>query len=176
MEAEMMTLDEIQVATINPDVAREAHAQAQKRLEDALSTKASHEQKAFALLAAYITAALALFTVFGVLAAGTNHMLAPAFMLTGVVYVAGAILSGVALLPRTYGAIGSDPSAWLRTGIIDGGEAALSSALAYETFFQKKRIDDSIKSNNSKAKLIRVSIVAGAVAPLILVWWVWMGA
>jgi hypothetical protein len=172
----MLTLTEIQSAAINPDVAREAHTQTQKRLEDALATKASHEQKAFALLAAYITVALALFTVFGVFATGSNEAIAPAFFLTGFIYTIGAGLSGIALLPQTYGALGSDPSAWLRHGVIDGNEAALPASLAYEVFFHHERIAASDKANRSKAHLVRAAILCGLGSPVVLSVWIWLSA
>lgn len=170
----MMTLEEIRQATINPEVAREAHAQAQKRLEDALVTKASHEQKAFALLAAYITVALGLFSVFGIAAAidrAVNH----AFLVVGALYVFGAVLCGFALWPLTYGVPGSDPSAWLRRGVIDGGENALSANLAYETFFHSERIQSSAQANRRKARFIRVGIAVGTGAPILLGAWMWFG-
>lgn len=167
----MLTLEEIRTTAINPDVAREAHAQAQKRLDDTLATKAGHEQKAFALLAAYITAAVALFTVFGVLAGGENHGIAPAFLVTGTVYVLGAILSGIALLPRDYGATGSDPSAWLRRGVLDGDAAALAANLAYETYFHKARIDKGQNANLGKARLIGGALITGLCGlPILAVW------
>ena len=170
----MMTLDELQKSTINAGVAREAHSQAEKRLGDALATKASHEQKAFALMAAYITVALALLTTFVFLADGRDPTLAPAFLVVGGLFVLGAALCGLALLPQTYGALGSDPSAWLRQGVIDGGDAALPATLAYEAFFHHKRIQASLKANGVKARLIRAGVVSGLVAPLALCVWIWL--
>lgn len=170
MSDEMMTLDEIELATINPDVAREAMTQTQLRLEDALATKASHEQKAFALLTAYTTIALAVFAGYGLLVE-KNPAIAPAFFVVGVMYTFGAVLSAIALLPFTYGAVGSDPSAWLRRGVIDGGSAALPASLAYQAFFHRQRIEASVKSNNLKAHLIRGSIIVGVVALIVLPAW-----
>ena len=168
----MLTLQELQAAPINVEVAREAHAQAEKRLEDALNTKSSHEQKAFAVLAAYVTLALALFTVFGVMSSSTGYYaIAPAFVVTGGVYAVGGLLAAIALLPQSYGALGSDPSAWLRPGVIDGDGNALAFALTYETFFHKARIDASTTANQRKALFVRLAIIAGLAAPLVLVGW-----
>lgn len=170
----MMSLADLQAANINPEVAREALTQAQRRLEDALSTKTSHEQKAFALLATYTTLALALFTTFGVLTTSASHALAEAFWVTGIAYAFGALLSALALLPVPYGAMGSDPSAWLRRGIIDGGANALPASLAYEAFFHRERIDSSNRSNHAKARLLRAAVLIGIAALVVLCSWVWL--
>ncbi len=164
----MLTLEEIQATKINEDVAREAHTQAEKRLEDALATKASHEQKAFALLRAYVAIALALLSAFGFFASSEQHVIAPAFLFTGLLYALGAILSVVALLPQTYGAIGSHPSAWLRRGVIDGDTGALAANLAYETFFHGARISASADANRKKANLIRAALIVGVGSPIVL--------
>src|SRR5215207_6453854 len=156
----MMTLEQLQSASINADVAREAHAQVQKRLEDALTTKASHEQEAFALMAAYVTLAIALFTAFGVLSDGLPR-LAPPLFIAAAIYVAGAAMCGWALLPQTYGALGSDPAAWLRPGVIDGDDKALPFALAYEVYFHQQRIASSAQANHAKARLIRIAVIVG---------------
>jgi hypothetical protein len=170
---QMLTLDDLAEATINPQVAREAMAQVEKRLADALETKASHEQKAFALLAAYITLALALFTVFGVLATKDDRLAQP-FLASGFAYALGAVSCGVALWPRTYGVRGSDPSAWLRPGIIDGDEHALDAGLAYEIYFHEERIQSSARANRCKVWFIRAAIFVGVGTPIGLPFWIWM--
>lgn len=166
----MLTLEQLQRSNINSGVAQEAHAQAQKRLEDALATKAGHEQKAFALMAGYLTGALALFAAFGAMAKNMPDF-APAMFWAGACLLIGAGLCVAALWPRDYGSLGSDPRAWLRPGVIDGGEKALPFALAYEVFFYQERIDKSTRSNSAKARLIRAAAIAGLVAPVVVVWW-----
>jgi hypothetical protein len=172
-----MTLEELERTHINLDVAREAHTQSQKRLEDALATKAGHEQKAFALLAGFVTLAVALFGAAGVLWSNAAHVTAMALWLMGFAYSLAAMLAGVALLPQTYGAVGSDPSAWLRRGVIDSeSQNALAATLAYETFFYGGRISASVRANYKKARLIRVAIITGLCAPPGLGLWIWLGA
>jgi hypothetical protein len=164
----MMTLAEIQAVTINEGVAREAYAQTEKRLEDTLATKASHEQKAFALLAAYITVAIALFTLSGVL---VKAALIPAFVVAGGLFSVGACVSLAALWSRTYGALGSPPSMWLRAGVIDGNDKALPANLAYVTYFHQARIDAGVAANRCKEKLVCAVICIGLTATIILAVW-----
>jgi hypothetical protein len=168
----MLTLEELQKATINPEVAREAHTQVQKRLEDALATKASHEQKAFALMAAYVTLALAAFTGFGVFAKDQPEF-APALFWTGLLFTAGAGICWWALLPGDYGTLGSDPSVWLRPGVIDGNAKALPFTLAYEVYFHQQRINVSAEANSAKALRVRCAVIAGLIAPLIPAFWLY---
>lgn len=172
--AQTMTLDDIANSIINSDVAREAHAQVSRRLEDALMTKTAHEQKAFALLAAYITIALAAFAVAGWAAnQDTQRTLFGPFFFIGVIYTIAAGGSGCALLPRDYGTLGSDPSVWLRHGVINGDAKALAATFAYETYFHYERIAASAAANRSKALLIRVCILVGVIAPAVLCVWLW---
>lgn len=170
----MMTLGELQGISINPEVARVAYEHAEKRLTDALATKASHEQKAFALLAACVTVSLAAFGVAGIAMARTDHWesMGLPFFFAGGAYSAGAVLALLALNTRTYGSIGSDPSMWLTPGIIDGGEKALPAMLAYLTYFHHDRIVQSAQSNQLKAKLIWWCVMVGVASPVILAIWV----
>jgi F0F1-type ATP synthase assembly protein I len=171
----MMTLQDIEAATINEDVAREAYTQAEKRLEDTLATKASYEQKAFTLLAAYITVAIALFTVSGLFRfLNDARGLTPAFLIVGIIYTVGAAVSLVALWDQMYGTLGSAPCMWLRHGVIDGDGKALPANLAYVTFFHQARIDAGVAANRSKAKLVRGVIIIGMVATFILGVWLFL--
>jgi hypothetical protein len=163
-----MTLSDLQAANINPDVAREAYAQAEKRLEDTLATKASHDQKAFALLAAYITVAIALFTVSGLLISAGLRL---AFLVSGILYAIGAVVSLIALRSQTYGTMGSAPCMWLRPGVINGDEKALPANLAYVTFYHQARIDAGVVANRNKAKLVSAVILIGLIATFIFGGW-----
>jgi hypothetical protein len=129
-----MSLEEIQAANVNPLVAREAHDQSAKRLADALDTKRNYEQKAFTLFSGYLTASLA---VCGILAAiYKDHgmtTLATAFAIAAILLIGGVTCFVLALKEQKYGTLGSSPDMWLRRGVIDGQDLALSQMLAYVT-------------------------------------------
>jgi hypothetical protein len=169
----MMTLAELQAAEINPDVAREAYEQSSKRLEDALTTKAGHEQKAFALLGGFIAVSLALFGAGSVFLSGEEQgdMVALPFLVAGVIQVVGACFFLWALLDDIYGALGSHPEMWLNRGTIDGGDAVLPAMLAYIAHHHRDRINRSVQANNSKAIKIRIGTVLGMVSLLVLGIW-----
>ncbi len=167
----MMTLEEIGNANINLEVAREAYAQTEKRLEDTLATKASHEQKAFTLMAAYTSLAIALFAASGLLAVNAAHALTPAFCVSGLLYAIGSAVSFGALWEQTYGALGSAPCIWLRPSVIDGDSKALPANLAYVAFFHQARIDAGVASNRYKAKIVCAVIAIGILATFILGVW-----
>jgi hypothetical protein len=148
----MMTLEEIRSSQINPNVAREAYNQADKRLTDVLETKKSFEQKAFTLFGVYVTAATALFGVGGAILKDNywNYLSTPFFWTAGM-FVAGAIFFILALMDKTYGALASDPEMWLNKGTIDGEDGMVSLMLAYITYYHKQRIQKSTEANYSKA-------------------------
>ena len=106
----MLDLDQLKQATINPAVAKEIHAQAEKRLVDVLDTKKAIEQKASTFFSAYITVSLALFGIGG--AIFKEHGLggrALPFFIAGVVFVVGAFTFMLALKDERYGFLGSPP-------------------------------------------------------------------
>jgi hypothetical protein len=165
----MLTIEEIRASKINPSIAKEAYLQSEKKMQDLLEIKKTFEQKAFFLFNAYTAMALALFGVAGTLyntGAIPGHVWP--FAVTGLLFVAGAALFVFALLDANYGSLGSSPSMWLTRGIIDGGDRALPLMLAYLTFHHKNRITESIRSNDSKAKLIRYGIFIGLASPVFL--------
>jgi hypothetical protein len=165
----MMTLDEIRASKINPNIAREAYEQAEKRLSDALEIKKSFEQKAFTLFSGYITASIALFGVGGALLKDSaNRFYVAPFFMTGLIVAIGAICFVLALTDRVYGALASDPDMWLNQGTIDGDDSVLPIMLTYITFYHKDRICKSTKENNRKAFRIRVGILLGTSAPFVL--------
>lgn len=164
----MLSLEEMKGVKINPDVAREAYEQAEKRLADALQTKSAFEQKAFTLFGGYTTVSFALVGVAGSMFEDDGlTRVALALGLSGIVLIVGALLLVLALRDRTYGALGSNPDMWLRRDTIDGVDGTLPLMLAYITFHHQKRIKESIKSNNSMAALIRWAIYAGLSAPIV---------
>lgn len=117
----MLTLEEIERATVNKEVAREAYDQATKRLTDALETKKNYEQKAFTLFNAYLTISLALFSVGGALYKDDGFAFPViAFWVCGGIFVFGAAFFVLALMDDRYGALASNPDMWLNRGTIDG--------------------------------------------------------
>ena len=159
----MMTLEDIKnLPKIDLTIAKEAHAQADRRLADTLETRKMFEQKAITLFSAYIALTLALFGI-----AGSFH--SRPFLAAGLLTIVGAILFVIALMDATCGALGSDPAMWLTKGTIDADEGVLPWMLAYITHHHKERIDRSTQENNRKARLIRWGLIAGVAAPIVLV-------
>jgi hypothetical protein len=168
LEVYVLKIEELQNLRINPGVAREAYAHAEKRLADTLEAKKTFEQKAFFLFNAYVAASLAAFGVVGALYRGGADSNMYAFLLCGVILVIGAGLFLSALLDSDYGAMGSDPALWLKKGTIDGEDSVLPLMLAYITHHHKNRIQKSSESNDKKSKLIRLGLFAGLVATVVL--------
>lgn len=162
----MLSLAELQASDINPEIAREAYLQAEKRLADMLETKRSFEQKAFTLFGAYTTISFALMAAAGSMFkdGGLSRMVL-ALGASGLVLLAGAVLFVLALHDRGHGALGSNPEMWLCRDTIDGRAAALPLMLAYLTFHHQDRIKASINSNAAMAALIRWGIYTGVSAP-----------
>lgn len=164
----MLTLQELQTSTINPDVAREAFIQVDRHLSDLLDVKKSFEQKATTLLGAYITLSVALFGIGGAIFKDTGlGQKAWPFFGVGLIFVAGAWCFIIALKSGKYAAVGSTPEVWLNRGIIDGGESALPAMLAYIAFHHRERIEISVRGNEKKARWITAGIVLGPAAPFV---------
>ena len=162
------SLDELKQITINPAVAKEVYAQAEKRLVDVLDSKKSVEQKASTFFSAYVTVSLALFGIGG--AIFKEHSLsgrALPFFIAGVVFVLGAFIFMLALKDQRYGFLGSPPDMWLNKGMIDGENRALDAMYAYLAFYHTERIAVSIESNKSKMWLVRCGMWIGLAATAI---------
>lgn len=164
----MLTLEELQAATINPQAAREAFVQADRYLVDTLQVRDSYEQKAATMMGAYITLSVALFGIGGAIFKDAN---VPAkiwpFFLAGLIFLIGAGCFIFALKAGKYAAVGSTPEMWLRSGVIDGGESAVPAMLAYLTHYYNERIETSVASNRHKSHWIDAGIILGALAPLV---------
>jgi hypothetical protein len=162
----MLTLEELQSSNINPAVAREAFAQADRYLVDILGIRDSYEQKAASFMGAYITISVALFGIGGAIFKDSDL---PArvwpFFAAGLVFIVGAGCFIAAIKVGTYAALGSTPEMWLRRGVIDGEENAVPAMLAYLTYYHSERIETSIRSNRHKAIWIDAGIAFGALAP-----------
>jgi hypothetical protein len=166
----MMTIEEIQAANINLDMAREALAQADKRLVDTLATKDALERKAGSLFGGYVTGALALFGV-GATQLRDGATLTPitfCFLSSGALLLLGLALLAIVFFTREYGATGSTPCMWLRQGTIDAKDSAsaLPHMLAYICFYHDERIKRSERANLTKVELLQWAIVLGVAAPV----------
>ena len=163
-----MTLEELRSSNINGVIAREAFEQATKRLADILDTKKSHEQKAFTLFSGYLTLCLGFFAASVALLKDKQELhIVVTFWVGGAIFIIGAFLLVLALLDSRYGALGSDPEAWIRRGVIDGDDAALPLMLAYLTYQYQDRIGQSAAANERKARWIRAGVFLGIAAPFI---------
>lgn len=92
------------------------------------------------------------------------------FFIAGILLIIGSILFSISLTDKDYGSVGSNPNMWLDQGIIDSAnDQHLYVMLAYITFHYQNRIDVSIKSNDSKTRLIRFGMYAGMLAPAALI-------
>lgn len=170
----MLTLPEIQASAVTMASAREARADAEKGLADALETKENHDKKAFELLRAYVQLSLAAFGAAGVFITQQSALGLP-FFFAGVAFtVAGGFALLVIRIDR-YGVNGSDPEGWLERGVIDGDETTLARMLATVTFFYNDRIKVSRAANVRKAIWLTRSMTLAGITPLFLAVWFLLG-
>ena len=167
-EVPMLTLEELEHSKINPTIAKEAYLQAEKRLSDVLDTKKSLEHRASTLFSSYVTIALALFGIGGVIFedAGLHSKTWP-FFIAGTVFVLGACFFMLVIKDDKYGFLGSAPDMWLNRGTIDGVDKSLAAMFAYLTYHHAKRIDISGRSNDRKICALRAGMLAGVAATVI---------
>jgi hypothetical protein len=164
----MLDLDQLKQSTINPSVAKEVYAQAEKRLGDVLDTKKGIEQKASTFFSAYLTVSLALFGIGGAIfkEQGLSGRAIP-FFISGGVFVVGAFIFMLALKDERYGLLGSPPDMWLNKGMIDGESSALDATYAYLAFHHAERIAISMDSNQLKMRRVRCGMWLGLAATVI---------
>jgi hypothetical protein len=164
----MMTLEDIQQATVNPLIAREAYDHAAQRLADTLDTKKTFEQKAFTLFSGYLTVTLALFGAGAAIYGDSElkYLFVPLWT-AGTFLLIGTFCFLWALKDKAYGAIASHPDMWLNAGTIDGPDEVLPKMLPYITYYHRERIDTSVTMNENKAQWISRGIYLGIVTPLI---------
>jgi hypothetical protein len=170
MEAdEILSQTDLASASINPEIAREAVAQVERRLADTLETKKGFEQKASTLFSVYVALAVALFGVGGTLYKATSSMaeVLP-FLIVGFVFMCGALLFALALRGRRYGELGTSPTRWLERAVITGDARVLPLMQAYLVHDYIERIKASEQSNKCKAALIMNGIWVGFGATTLL--------
>jgi hypothetical protein len=165
----MLTLEELRSSNVDFDIAKEALAQSEKRLGDALDAKKAVEQKATVLFGAYVTIMLALFGA-GAALAKDAHLMAPAlpFFVTGTIFLIGALSFANVFKGAEYGNLGSEPSMWLQSGRIDGDKQAFARMLAYLAHHHANRISVSYASNDRKTASLHFGMVMGIVGGLVL--------
>lgn len=164
----MMTTEELQKVKINPEIAREILTQTEKCLADHLATKDALEKKATALLSVFITLTLAMYGAAIALIHSINPFLSVPFFVTATILIIGDIFFALSLKGEEYGIMGSDPSAWLRRGYVDGAETAHSAMLIYLASFYQPHIDASYKSNIKKEGHLSKGIWLGILSVIIL--------
>ena len=116
-----MTNEEIQnfYGKISLKTAEMAFKDVKERLQDALDTKKSLEQKASTVLGGYITLDAA---IFGLSTQVKNPFWIFTLCVIGSTVLYGLVAALCSLRTSDYGAMGSYPDAWIREGIIDGDE------------------------------------------------------
>jgi hypothetical protein len=166
----MLTPEELRSSKVDFEIAKEALAQSEKRLRDALDDKKDIEQKATVLFGAYITITLALFGVGGAFARDA-HLMAPAlpFFVSGSVFLIGVLAFVLVFKSAEYGYLGTKPSMWLVTGRIDGDKQALARMFAYLTYHHANRIEVSDASNARKSATLHFGMVMGVIGAVVLV-------
>ena len=165
--APALTAWEIQEVTINPGAAREAFRHVTLRLQDALQAKSDYDQKLAALFGGYVAICLGLMT--GAAVAATDaafRWMVPHLFIEGMMFALGALCFALALGGMEYGSAGSGPETWIRSGIIDGDDAAVDKLLALIVLSHDGRIQSSVKSNKQKARAITTGIVIALCAML----------
>lgn len=164
----MLSPEDLRSLKLNETIAREALTQAERRLADILETKKTIEQKASSLFSSYVTISLAVFAI-GAAMLRENSFKGQAwpFFLAGAVFTLGAFAFVAALKGQTYGAMGSAPSIWLQSGVIDGPDAELSRQFAYLTSHLQERITISLQSNNQKFLALHIGMMLGVAGSII---------
>ena len=164
----MLSLEKLKAAKVNEAVAREAYNQVDRYLTDILATRNLYDQKATALMSAFITISLALFGIGGaIFQKNASDATDIPFFAAGFIFLMGAGCFIAALKSGTYAAVGSTPEMWLNSGVIDGPKNAVAQMLAYLTYYHAERIEMSVSGNKLKSRLIGAGIVVGAVGPLV---------
>jgi hypothetical protein len=158
----MLTIEQIKDIDVDLDVAREALNQSEKRLDDAFEAKKAVEQKATVLFGTYVTISLALFGFAATLVnANLLHIKLWPFFVTGTFFILGAACFAGVFRAAEYGNKGSEPSMWLRSGLIDGDKMGLARMLAYLAHHHSRRIEVSYQSNATKSRFLHSGMIFG---------------
>lgn len=170
----VLTLRELQAATIQVEVAKEAYSQVEKRLTDLIETKKSFETRAASMLTGFTTLALALagagatFFTSQPLVDGAPKGLPWAFFVAALPLFLAAWSMVSVLFPTQYGNLGSSPDIWLERGVIDAPNNVVPDMQAYMVHYMIKRIATTERANNAKAKWITEGSWLASSAPLVL--------
>jgi len=169
-ENEMMNIEELQKAKLNPRIVDEAFKESEKHLMEILECRKEFDSKAFTLLTGYLTAIAVFLSLKGsgiLMHSATLFLGASVFSL-----LLGSISLFFSLLGLNYGFLGSDPESWLRKSVVDSSDdAELTRMKAYLTFDRQKHIENGGKNNRHKLLFLEAGIVFGIIAlgiPLIV--------
>ena len=158
----MLPLEQLHNSNVDFDIAKEALAQSEKRLIDALDVKKAVEQKATVLFGAYVTISLALLGIGAALVRDAILGASPLpFFIAGAFFIVGAAAFAFVFRSAEYGNLGSEPSMWLRAGVIDGDKREFARMLAYLAHHHQNRIAVSYKSNESKSRSLHFGMMMG---------------
>jgi hypothetical protein len=171
---DLMTLAQIQACTVQPDVAKEALAQVEKRMTDLLEIKKSYEQRASTLLTGFSALALAL------LGAGGAFFTSQTLVVHGFKYLPFAFFVAAAPMilavwqmvraqqPIGAGTLGSTPDIWLRQGVIDATGNVVPVMQAYVVHYMADRINQTERANGIREVLIIRGCRLALAAPVVL--------
>ena len=171
---QIMSLAEIQQATIQAEVAKEAFTQVEKRLSDLIETKKSFETRAQALLTGYTTLALAVigaggsFFTSAPLVGHAPSLMPVAFFAAGIPLLIAVYCMVWALQPASYGNLGSSPHIWLKPGVINAPENVVPTVQAFLVYFMAERITATEAANTLRATLIAQGSRYALASPIML--------
>lgn len=163
----MLNEEDLRGLSINIEIAREAFAQVERRLEDVLETKKIIEQKATTLFSGYIAVSLGTFG-FGaaLLREPALRNIAWPFFLAGAFFVFGAAAFQAALVGAKYGYRGSSPESWLRGGVIDGQSEELGRMLSYLAGRRANMLNIGLLANDRKYRAVHIGMALGVAGSL----------
>ncbi|HUT85630.1 MAG TPA: hypothetical protein VMW66_02185 [Elusimicrobiales bacterium] len=161
-EKKEVTEKDIRSWNVNYDIAKEAFNQSHIRTKDLLDVKDKSDTKAFTLLSIYITLIIGLLTVGNIFSEKIEKIsIIYLFVIPAISLFFGTIMLFISLLSSKYAYLGSTPKMWLKKEIMEGDNNTLAKLLVELTYFYKKRICQSIKSNRKKLIFIDIGIIFG---------------
>lgn len=172
---DLMTPEEIQACTVQPDVAKEAYAQVEKRLTDLLETKKSFEQRASTLLTGFSALALALVGAGGAfftsqpLVGHAPKYLPFAFFAAAIPMIWAVWYMVRAQQPISAGLLGSTPDFWLRPGVIDAPGNVVPAVQAYVVYYMADRINTTERANSVREMLLLDGCMRALAAAAVLI-------
>lgn len=142
---------------------------AERRLQDLLSTKKSMEYKAVNIFKSQITIASIILAIVNTDLIKITDFTLWLVLASVVLFIAGSIFSLFCLQVANYGAVGGHPINWLQENIIKE-EKNLKKLSLLNLDCYVERLDISEKSNKQKAQFLQFSIwlLIVAIIPLVI--------